>query len=178
MKRILSVLLSLTLLAALCILPVTALAGTGGDQTITLTVPEETSPTWTLNIPADMTVEYKATSTALTMPTITNVSDLADEKMIAVEIRYTGNFSSGSNTIPFTLVGPGGGTISQGSSLGATVVGQYLNASGYTDNYPNGAMTLNITEDAWNAAAPGTYSTVITYSSGVHDNDVPVIVTP
>ena len=125
-----------------------------------------------------MTVEYKATSTALTMPTITNVSDLADEKMIAVEIRYTGNFSSGSNTIPFTLVGPGGETISQGSSLGATVVGQYLNASGYTDNYPNGAMTLNITEDAWNAAAPGTYSTVITYSSGVFDNDNPVIVIP
>ena len=165
MKKNLSLLLALTLL---CSLSVTAFADTSGDQNITLTVPEETSPSWTLNIPADMTVAYRAESTALTMPTITNVSNLEDVEIIDVTIRYTGNFSSGSDTIPFTLVGSDGQTIVQN-----LIIGGYVNGVGYTD-YTNG-VTLDITGDAWNAAAPGTYSTVITYSSRVTWN---IIVNP
>ena len=172
MKKIVSLLLALVLL---CSLSVTAFADTGGDQTITLTVPEETSPSWTLNIPADMTVAYRAESTALTMPTITNVSDLADDVRIHVYIGYTGSFSSGSNTIPFTLTGPSGQTILQGDESSRSVVGYYTNESGYYNNYPDGAMTLDITEDAWNAAAPGTYSTVITYSSEIYNGTIIVI---
>ena len=172
MKKLLSLLLALTLL---CSLSVTAFADTSGDQTITLTVPETPSPTCTLNIPADMTVEYRAASTALTMPTITNVSDLSDDVRIHVYIGYTGNFSSGSNTIPFTLVGPGDQTILQGDASSRSVVGYYTNASGYYNNYPDGAMTLDITEDAWNAAAPGNYSTVITYSSEIYNGTIIVI---
>ena len=171
MKKILSLLLALTLL---CSLSVTAFADTSGDQTVTLTVPEAPSPTWTLNIPADTTVEYRAASTALATPTITNVSDL--DGLIYVYIGYTGNFSSGSNTIPFTLMGHGQ-TILKGDESSRSVMGIYRNESGYENYYPEGAMTLDITEDAWNAAAPGTYSTVITYTSEIR-YDEPIIINP
>ena len=168
MKKILSLLLALTLL---CSLSITAFADTGGDQTITLTVPEEQGPSWTLNIPADMTVAYRATSTALTMPTITNVSNLPDNEWIHAYFVYTGNFSSGSNTIPFTLTAPDSGTCSN-NGVGRTYVGYYKNENGYYYNaYPDSEpITLDITEDAWNAAVPGTYEATITYGSHLVDH--------
>ena len=101
MKKILSLLLALALL---CSLSVTAFAeeNPGGTQTLTLDKEAPASPTWELIIPANVTVSGPG-DTNIGYAEIKNVEANGRTGSIEAIVTAMTPFTSGSNTIPFTL---------------------------------------------------------------------------
>ena len=142
-----------------------AIAETEGGQTISLTVTEAPSPTWTLEIPANQEIEENAVVTTLNTATVTDIAHLADGQSIDVYFDYTSLFVNSEDpdiTIPFSIKKDGNGEIPCGENY---VYANYTN-SGETMNE---AFTINISAEAWASAEIGEYSTIITYGSAIHE---------
>lgn len=165
MKRICLLLLSLFLL--LCV-PLTA---TATSTTITVEVPE---PSYQLSIPSDLKIDYQAESCALGIPTISESSGFKDGMYLTVAVSHSGKFTCPgvSTEIPFTfnMVTAEG---SSGWSSGDCLIFDRTESGGVNTNgrtsggaVPTG-MVLAFAASDWEAAYPGTYTTVITYTASV-----------
>lgn len=96
MKKIVSILLVLV-----TVLSMGTMAFADGTTTLTTTVPDAT---YTLNIPADQTVEFNTTKHTLTIPKVTDASGFAVGKNISVTVSKTDFVCEGvSTTIPYEL---------------------------------------------------------------------------
>ena len=93
--------LSLTL-AIMMVFSMTIMASAENTTTLTTTVPDAT---YILNIPADQTIDFGATSTNIGEVSVTNASGFAEGKNLAVTITYDAFKCEGnSTTIPYTVL--------------------------------------------------------------------------
>jgi len=140
--------------------------------------PEIPTPAYTLNIPADQSVAYKAESHQLGCPTVSGTSGFTVGKNIRLSVAWTGFVSeTASTTIPFTM----SVVSTSGASYDFTSVTVYFvcNEDGTAAEYPVGIssstgehipaayFTLNFKAADWEAAMPGEYKASITFSTEI-----------
>lgn len=169
---------SIVLMTMIMTLSLTSAVFADQTTTLTTTVP---GATYTLNIPADMTVEYGKTNTNIGTVTVSNSSGFATGKDLEVTITYDGLFKSKTvaTTIPYELrqettdgsyhpVHP----LSSGSKmtfLGMSDTKCSEKTFYYTEstNYSMSNIALLINSTNWGKALGGTYTTTLTFSSEV-----------
>ncbi len=175
MKKLIALVMAVILLAAT---PTTVLAD--GTTTLTTTVPAEVQ--YTLNIPADQTVEYGTLEVDLGAITVTDSQGFAEGKNLSVTIDYTAFTAEGvDTTIPVQLVkgnkvninfsrpkvASGSNIIFEGQKNGTVLqypkyipenVGKYYDAD---------IWLISISSTDWGKALPGDYTSTITFTSEV-----------
>jgi type 1 fimbria pilin len=129
-----------------------------GTSTVTAVVPD---PEYTIQIPADMTLEYGNGERQLVGEVfVTDVKNLADGTDIDVMIRATPLKSTEGNEIPVVF------------EYGRDYNEEYNSIVEYSptlykeeeDEYLTAYLYATVTEAAWKAAKPGTYTSTITYN--------------
>ena len=172
MKKFLSFVLVLVMV---CSLSVTAFAEgeQSGTTTLTANIPNAAEPSYTIHIPADMTLEYGNTGKQL----IGNVyvTDVANYDTVNVGAPYTDlvNTSDSTDIIPLTLYSDSGDGFDEIEPGGSTVEFGLVAATAYDRDYAgeygfdaNGYYTTPFYVDVsdWSGATPGaTYKAVITF---------------
>ena len=116
---------------------------------------EALSPTWTLEYPKSLSVQYKESVMTLAPAKAANIQNLGDST-IYLTITCSCVFSGNSDTMPITLC-VGGVPITPGE---AAVYGTVTSAGA-----EYAAVTLVFTEEGWAALASGRYSMTISYNS-------------
>ena len=154
-----------------------------GEYILYYTVETQASPEWTLNIPASVTIstfEPDGTPIFNGITFITcdayNQDLLGHDRQISYYMQHTGALTSGTNTIPFTMINGGDGTtvlpaneqVKLGSYAYVTMTGGSI-PSGYYLGVDVSEALLRITENDWYSAVPGTYTTTVTYSSALEN---------
>ena len=145
MKKLLSLLLTLSLLGTGTALADTNITpdGGSGSTTVTYTVPEPATTSYTVIIPSTLTIEPHATSTALDI----QLTQVANANRISITTDASGSMINGSDgTIDFS-VSPYSLSFRTFSSLPSIQT-----------------MTINITEEEWQQAAPGTYTGTMSFT--------------
>ena len=146
MKKLLCVLLTLSL-----ILCAAALAeGTYDEKdstastTLTTTIadPSQPVPSYTVIIPSTLTITPNATSTPLSI----RVTEAENVESIEIDTAASGSMTGSDGTIDFT-VSPNELTFSIFTSLPSTKT-----------------MTINITSEEWQQAAPGDYTGTMSFT--------------
>lgn len=165
MKRALTL---LTVLAILCVLSLavfsTATAATGGTIQLTLVIAAPDEPSWTLIIPADMTIPGPG-ETRLGEVRITDVelngAEVSDSDSIKATIAEVTHFVSGENIIRYDLIAQ--------DNNGKKLSGEEDCVAFYRFTDPpaaeNDTLFINIDEEAYENAPSGTYSATITITS-------------
>ena len=145
MKKLLCVLLTLSL-----ILCAAALAEDTYDEddstastTLTTTIKGPDAPSYTLIIPSTLTITPNATSTTLTV----QLTEANNADSIRVETAANGSMKNGS-----------GGTIE------FTVTSNELSFSDFANLPATKMMTINITPEEWQQAAPGAYTGTMNFT--------------
>ena len=166
MKKIVSILLVLV-----TVLSMGTMAFADGTTTLTTTVPPAT---YTLNIPADQTVDFNSTRHDIETPTITNESGFAVGKNVVVEITHTAFTNPAVNTtIPFIITAKNTdsklATVNQlcffGKSDGGVGSAEFKYSS---ENWAWASeMYLVFSEADWGKALGGDYTATITFISEV-----------
>ena len=160
MKKILSLVLVIVMMMSMT---VTAFAAgeQSGTSKVNAVVPEPV-PEYTIHIPADVTLEYgNDVPQLLGKVFVTDVKNLADGQDIDVSIYATPLKSTEGNEIPAVF--------EYGRAFFAE---EYYNIDSYVpavyeeteDKYIPAYLFVQVTEEAWIAAKPGTYTSTITYS--------------
>lgn len=140
--------------------------------------PEIPAPAYTLNIPADQAVAYKAEIHDLVCPTVSGTSGFSVGKNIKLDIVWT-EFTSEtvSTTIPFTMTMVSSSGASYDFSSGTVyfignedgTASEYpvetLNSTG--EQIPAAYFSLNFNEADWDKALPGEYKASITFSTEI-----------
>lgn len=189
MKKFSALILALALLASA--LPAAFAANaTPNTTTLTTTVP---SATYVLNIPADQTVTFGATSTYIGNVTITDSKNFAEGKNVDVTVEYipfTAEAVEISTTIPYSLVqttaasstaasdaytaniASGGKMTFKGKSDGkvkelAEFTATYGTMTGVGKTYSMKNLIVKIGSTDWGKALAGEYKSTITFTSEV-----------
>lgn len=113
------------------------------------------APTYTVSIPEDVDVEFNATQTQFGAIEITQ-AQIDPDKQIVVSITSGGalmNQTDNTKTLPYTIE----------DSNGEFTSAAYLAQGDKTD------LTINITENNWNAAYSGDYSDTVTFTVSYTD---------
>ena len=180
MKKIVSIILVLV-----TVLSMSTMAFADGTTTLTTTVP---AATYTLNIPADQTIAFGATSTEIGNVTVSNSAGFAEGKNLKVTTTYS-EFTSEdvSTSIPFVVktkhpvINPSDESklfceLVSGNAI--TFLGQEdttVKEAGYNYNdskfefreKPISGLYLFIDSSAWGKALGGDYTATITFTSEV-----------
>ena len=161
MKKILSLVLVVVMMMSMTVTAFAAVGDQSGTSTVTAVVPEAV-PEYTIHIPADVTLEYGNDQRQLVGKVfVTDVKNLADGKDIDVFIKATPLKSTEGNEIPAVF------------EYGRALFNEeYRNIDSYIpvvyeeteDKYIPAYLFAQVTEEAWIAAKPGTYTSTITYS--------------
>ena len=167
MKKFLSFILVLVMV---CSLSVTAFAEgeQRGTTTLTAEIPNAAEPSYTIHIPADMTLEYGNTGEQ-TIGTV-YVTDVTGCDVVSVDIPYTDlvNTSDSTDTVPLTLYSGG----KELKKIGTTVDGGFStplynkDLAGLYQYDVNGYVTVScsaIVSDWSGATAGATYQAVLTF---------------
>lgn len=128
-------------------LSVTAFAADNRNTTITTSI----DPTYTVTIPANTNVTFNALSTSFGAVTLT-AAQIDPGYAVKVELNASGtlkNQADATKTIAYTVNDANGD---------AFTVGTYTTAGDKTD------LTIDITQEAWNAAFAGRYSDTVTFT--------------
>ncbi len=141
MKKLVSVLLALAMLATLSV-PVLA---EGQNTTVTTSV----EPSYTVTIPADTAIPFNQVDTDFGAVTLTEANLEVDYGVkVAATAGALTNKADAQATIPYAI------NAGEAAFAGAT-----FDAEGETQ-----ALTLHIDEAAWNAAKAGQYEAVVTFT--------------
>ena len=147
MKKLLCVLLTLTLSLILC---ATALAEDTYDEddstastTLTTTIKGPDAPSYTLIIPSTLTITPNATSTTLTV----QLTEANNANSIRVETAANGSMTNGS-----------GGTIE------FTVTSNELSFGNFSSLPSSKMMNINITAEEWQQAPAGDYTGTMSFT--------------
>lgn len=144
MKKWISVLLVLILVFTL---PVTALAA---DEQRKVTVRTSIEPTYTVTIPADVTVQFNETSTSFGKIQL-DKAQLDPGYVVKVALSASGKLKNQADTAK---------TIAYSICTGGTA----FQSAQYEKAGENTALTIDITEEAWKAAFAGNYSDTVTFT--------------
>ena len=128
-------------------LSVTAFAADNRNTTITTSI----DPTYTVTIPANTNVTFNTLSTSFGAVTLT-AAQIDPGYAVKVELNASGtlkNQADNTKTIAYTVNDANGD---------AFTVGTYTTAGDKTD------LTIDITQEAWNAAFAGQYSDTVTFT--------------
>ena len=128
-------------------LSVTAFAADNRNTTITTSI----NPTYTVTIPANTNVTFNTLSTSFGAVTLT-AAQIDPGYAVKVELNASGtlkNQADNTKTIAYTVNDANGD---------AFTVGTYTTAGDKTD------LTIDITQEAWNAAFAGQYSDTVTFT--------------
>lgn len=174
MKKIVSIILVLV-----TVLSMSTMAFADGTTTLTTTVP---AATYTLNIPADQTIAFGATSTEIGNVTVSNSAGFAEGKNIKVTFVYDSFKCEDTTTvIPFSIYpglsagvsASGDWTISSGKCITfrGTSDGTATERGGIklsNGNYVD-VVVINVLIDSanWGKALGGDYTATITFTSEV-----------
>ena len=157
MKKILSLVLVIVMMMSMT---VTAFAADeqSGTSTVTAVVPVPPAE-YTIHIPADMTLEYGNGERQLVGEvSVTDVKNVPDGKDISARMEATPLKSTEGNVIPAVF--------EWRTKYGS----EYYNIPTYApvlytdDAYINTYLYAQVTEEDWEAAKPGTYTSTITYN--------------
>ncbi len=189
MKKLSALILALALLVS--VIPVAYAANaTPNTTTLTTTVP---SATYVLNIPADQTVTFGATSTYIGNVTITDSKNFAEGKNVDVTVEYipfTAEAAEISTTIPYSLVqtsitsstaasdaytaniASGGKMTFKGKSDGKVKELTEFTATsgtlaGVNKTYSMKNLIVKINSTDWGKALAGNYKSTITFTSEI-----------
>ena len=151
MKKLFAIALALVLVASLS---VTAFAANteGGEADITTSI----APTYTVTIPADVTVAFNATETAFGAIEVT-ASQIHPDKCIKVELTSDGELNNaidGTKVIPYEIKDSEGNVFTSAT---------YLTEGDKTE------LSIHITAEDWNAAYAGDYSDTVTFTVSYED---------
>ena len=151
MKKAVTFLLVVAMLATMSM---TAFADntTGGDADITTSI----APTYTVTIPADVSVQFNATETNFGAIEVT-ASQIHPDKCIKVALATDGELN---NAIDTTKVIPYAIKDSEGNDFTSAT---YLTEGDKTE------LSIHITADDWNAAYAGEYSDTVTFTVSYED---------
>ena len=151
MKKVLTFALAIMLVMSLSF-TVFAANTTGGNADITTSI----APTYTVTIPADVTVQFNATETAFgTIEVI--ASQIHPDKCIKVALASDGKLENSidvTKVIPYTIK----------DSTGAA-----FNFATYLTEGDKTELSIHITEGDWNAAYAGDYSDTVTFTVSYED---------
>ena len=155
MKKILSLVLVIVMMMSMT---VTAFAAgeQSGTSTVTAVVPD---PTYTIHIPADMTLEYGNGERQLVGEvSVTDVQYVADGALIVAYIEPSPLKSTIGNEIPAVFeYGRYGKEDYKNVEEGSPFV--------YSEKtYMTAYLYAQVTEADWKAAKPGSYTSTITYN--------------
>jgi len=144
-----------------------ALADTQGTQTLFTGVPEN-PPSWTLNIPADTAVPYRATETPIGDVTVSDVQNVEDGYLIGCSVSNT-DFASGADIIPLTLEGD---FYADGILYETKPISDGTPFELYAGHEPSRVYSTKVIAlveaGEWDAAAPGVYTATVTYTSRLY----------
>ena len=151
MKKVFAIVLTVALLMSLS---VTAFAAntTGGDANITTSI----APTYTVTIPANTTVVFKATETNFGAIEVI-ASQIHPNKCIKVVLTTDGkmeNSIDATKVIPYTIKDSKGVEFTSAT---------YLTEGDKTE------LSIHITANDWNAAYAGEYSDTVTFTVSYED---------
>lgn len=161
MKKLIALMLCLMLAFSM---PVTAFAEgeQSGTTTLTAEVPEPT-PSYTIHIPADTTLEYGNTekqeigSFYISDPVNVNNHIVCDLTITAL--------TNGSNTISVKYYEDFLGEIESGESF--SVYDKYSDGTIDMDDW---TLFAQISQEAWSGAAPGTYTATLTFQFSIYED--------
>lgn len=151
MKKLFALILAVMMVTTLSI---TAFATntTGGNADITTSI----QPTYTVDIPADINVNFNATKTAFGKISV-SAAQIHPNKCISVSVTFDGKLK---NSLDATKVIPY--NIKDGNGVDFTSA-KYLAKGDQTELY------IHITQDDWNAAYAGEYSDTVTFNVSYQD---------
>ena len=151
MKKLIAVLLSLALAAAMSVSAfATAVDEDTADKTVDAVITASIQPTYTVTIPEDVSVTFNETSTDFGSVELT-AAQIEPDHAVQVDLDASGalkNAADESKTIAYAV----------NSEAGAFTTAQYDAAGEST------ALTIDITQEAWNAAYAGSYSDTVTFT--------------
>ena len=174
MRKILSL-----ALAIMMVFSMTIMASAENTTTLTTTVPDAT---YTLNIPADQTIDFGKKETDIGNVTVTESSGFAKGKNLHVTLTYGPFSSSGvSTTIPYTIqkrvsgftdsrtVKSGDAIVFKGESSGAVYSKTMMSTSGPSGTSDHAVTNFYVCIDSetWGKALGGTYTSTITFTAEV-----------
>ena len=158
MKKILSLVLVVVMMMSMTVTAFAAEGEQSGTSTVTAVVPEPV-PEYTIHIPADMTLEYGNGERQLVgKVSVSDVKNVPDGKDIYVKMEATPLKSTEGNVIPAVFEWRG--------KYGE----EYYNIRTYSvtlyteDAYISAYLHAQVTEEDWEAAKPGTYTSTVTYN--------------
>ncbi|MGN0442589.1 MAG: hypothetical protein ACI4FO_07775 [Acutalibacteraceae bacterium] len=150
MKKILAALLSISILASVSVTAFAAEINQDSDpKTADAEITTSIAPTYTVTIPADVTVEFNAETTDFGEIKVTS-AQIDPDKCIKVALTSDGELN---NAVDETKVIPY--TVTAGNT--AFTSETYLATGDSTE------LTINITQDDWNKAYAGDYSDTVTF---------------
>lgn len=151
MKKLTALVLTLALTLSLSVTAFAAEINQDSDQKSTdVTVTTSIDPTYTVTIPANTTVAFNATSTSFGSIKL-DAAQIDPDHVVKVELSASGtlkNQADENKTIAYT--------IKDGAE--AFTSAEYLTAGDST------ALTIDITQAAWDAAYAGQYSDTVTFT--------------
>lgn len=159
MKKILSLVLVVVMLMSMTVTAFAAVAEVdqSGTSTVTAVVPD---PTYTIHIPADMTLEYGNGERQLVGEvSVTDAQNLPDAGIIWVNMKATPLKSTEGNEIPAVFEWRQDSDEEYDNIVKASPV-LYTETADY---YHPANLYATVTEADWKAAKPGTYTSTITY---------------
>jgi hypothetical protein len=158
MKKLIATILALVLALSLSM---TAFAATVDEnsesKTVDTTISTTIDPTYTVTIPANLTVDFEATSTSFGEIALEN-AQVEPGKAVQVDLSASGtlkNATDAAKTIAYTVE----------DENGVFTSAIYQTAGEKT------ALSVNITKDAWDAAYAGAYSDTVTFAISYVDAD-------
>ncbi len=158
MKKILSLVLVAVMMMSMTVTAFAAEVDQSGTSKVNAVVPEPV-PEYTIHIPADMTLEYGNGARQLVGEvSVTDAQNIPDGGIIWVSMKATPLKSTEGNEIPAVFewrrdYDEEYNTISKASPT------LYIE----NDLYLTAYLYARVTEEAWKAAKPGTYTSTITY---------------
>lgn len=158
MKKILSLVLVVVMLMSMTVTAFAAEGEQSGTSTVTAVVPE---PTYTIHIPADMTLEYGNGERQLVGEvSVTDVQYVADGTLILASMEATPLKSTEGNVIP-AVFEYGRDYEDDYYDITKNIPTVYKEAK---DEYLTAYLYARVTVEDWKAAKPGTYTSTITYN--------------
>ena len=168
MKKTMSI-----LICVLMLVPFATMAFAENVTTLTTTVP---GAAYTLNIPADQTIDYGATSTSIGNVTVTGSSGFAVDKNLYVTLTYDAfSCPNTETTIPFSVIQHANYTEKPEVKSGDSITFLGLTEGTVEEKavflgYGLGRATdysVDIASEDWGKAVPGTYTATINFTAEV-----------
>lgn len=151
MKKLIALILALVLALSLSVTAFAAEISQDSDpKTADVTVTTSIDPTYTVTIPANVDVAFNATSTSFGSITLA-AAQIDPGYAVKVELNASGTLKNAADTgktITYTV----------NDKVGVFTSAEYLTAGDST------ALTIDIAQEAWDAAFAGDYSDTVTFT--------------